>query len=342
MIYFGALFVWKSICLCGSARTYLALQKVDRLLVQRGMRVARIVITLLGCVGLLCGLGACQTGSTPSDSTQNNRPGPSPEPAAEPAVTQEPEGAQPDVAEPNVSEPEGQPEPAGQTPEPAPEPTNEPSTPSPAAEPEANSESVRYLALGDSYTIGESVPVDERWPVQLAERLRAENIAVEDPEIIARTGWTTDELSAAIVDTNPQGPYDLVSLLIGVNNQFRGREAEAFRGEFVALVERSIAFARGEPGRVLVLSIPDWGVTPFGQRYDPAQVAREIDAYNQIKAQESERLGVYYVDITPISREAIETPSLVAPDGLHPSGAMYARWVELALPEARTIVAQPR
>jgi lysophospholipase L1-like esterase len=180
----------------------------------------------------------------------------------------------------------------------------------------------RYLALGDSYTIGESVPATERFPVQLAREL-----GLGDPEIIAKTGWTTDELNAAIDAAHPQGPYDLVTLLIGVNNQYRGRDAEQYRGEFTALLQRAIGFAGGDAKKVVVVSIPDWGVTPFAEGRDRAKIATEIDQYNAINREETSRAGARYVDITPISRG--NDPTLVAGDGLHPSGKQYTEWVRL-------------
>ena len=196
---------------------------------------------------------------------------------------------------------------------------------------------MQFLALGDSYTIGESVTPEERWPVQLATLLRAEGLDVGDPTLIATTGWTTDELSAGIDRANPQGTFDLVSLLIGVNNQYRGRGQDEYREQFAALLQRAIGFAGGNPARVLVLSIPDWGVTPFAARLerDPAAVAADIDAFNAINRAETERPGAHYVDVTPFSREAAHDPSLLADDGLHPSGRMYAEWARLALPAAR-------
>ncbi len=193
----------------------------------------------------------------------------------------------------------------------------------------------RFLALGDSYTIGESVVSEERWPVRLAQLLRAEHIDVGDPTIIATTGWTTDELWAGIDQANPQGPFDLVSLLIGVNNQYRGREAEEYRAQFVELLQRAISFAGGRPARVLVLSIPDWGVTPFAEGRDRAEIANQIDLFNAINREESARGGVHYIDVTPLSRRASAEASLTASDGLHPSGKMYAGWAQLALPVAR-------
>jgi lysophospholipase L1-like esterase len=196
---------------------------------------------------------------------------------------------------------------------------------------------MQFLALGDSYTIGESVTPEERWPVQLATLLRAEGLDVGDPTLIATTGWTTDELSAGIDRANPQGAFDLVSLLIGVNNQYRGRGQDEYREQFAALLQRATGFAGGNPARVLVLSIPDWGVTPFAARLerDPAAVAADIDAFNAINRAETERPGAHYVDVTPFSREAAHDPSLLADDGLHPSGRMYAEWARLALPAAR-------
>ncbi len=179
----------------------------------------------------------------------------------------------------------------------------------------------RYLALGDSYTIGESVAATERFPVQLAREL-----GLGEPQIIAQTGWTTDELNVAIDAANPKGPYELVTLLIGVNNQYRGRDAEQYRGEFVGLLQRAIGFAGGDVKKVIVVSIPDWGVTPFAEGRDRARIASEIDRYNSVNRQESERAGVLYVDITPISRQ--NDASLVAGDGLHPSGKQYLQWVK--------------
>lgn len=198
---------------------------------------------------------------------------------------------------------------------------------------------MRFLALGDSYTIGESVPAKDRWPLQLAARLRAGAPAVEiaDPEIVARTGWTTDELDRAIDEAKPRGLYDLVTLLVGVNDQYRGRSLDETRPRFEALVRRAIGFAADEPGRVLVVSVPDWGVTPFcvkGGR-DPATVAREIDALNAMEKAVCEAAKVRWLDITPGSRRAAKDATLLAEDGLHPSGTMYAEWAAAAEPLAR-------
>lgn len=164
---------------------------------------------------------------------------------------------------------------------------------------------------------------------------------MDDPEILARTGWTTNELARAIGERSLTGTFDLVSLLIGVNNQYRGGELEEYRAEFVALLSEAIRFAGGNPGRVLVLSIPDWGVTPFAEGRDRSRIAAEIDAFNQVNRAESEALAVRYLDITGISREAGGNPELVAEDGLHPSGVMYARWAEAALPIVLNMLSPP-
>lgn len=196
----------------------------------------------------------------------------------------------------------------------------------------------RFLALGDSYTIGESVEPTERWPMQLAARLRKEGIPVADPYIIARTGWTTDELNAAIDTEHPQGLFDMVTLLIGVNNQYRGRSADEYRGEFVGLLNRAIGFAGGKQSRVIVVSIPDWGVTPFAEGRDRTRIAEELELFNRIAQEEAEAVGAHFVDITVESRKAATNPLLTAPDNLHPSGLMYTAWTELILPVAVRIL----
>ncbi len=195
--------------------------------------------------------------------------------------------------------------------------------------------SKRILALGDSYTIGEAVSAPERWPNQLADLLRQAGIETGDPQIIAKTGWTTDELASAIDTARPMGPYALVTLLVGVNNQYRGREAEEYRREFVALLQRAVRFAGDDPLRVIVVSIPDWGVTPFAGERDRAKIAAEIDLFNHINREETVRVGARYVDVTPISRVAATDRTLLADDGLHPSGTMYRQWAALVFPQAR-------
>jgi lysophospholipase L1-like esterase len=190
---------------------------------------------------------------------------------------------------------------------------------------------VRILALGDSYTIGEGVAAEDRWPMQLAAVLRARGFRVGEPTIIAKTGWTTDELVAAIDKAEPIGTYDLVTLLVGVNNQYRNRSVDEYRLQFRALLARAIGFAGGHPGRVVVISIPDWGVTPFAAGRDRSRIASEIDTFNAANRDESGRAGTRYVDVTRISRRAADEPDLVVADRLHPSGCMYAEWVRAML-----------
>jgi len=200
---------------------------------------------------------------------------------------------------------------------------------------------LRYLALGDSYTIGEAVDVAGRWPHQLAAALRAEGVSLAEPQTIATTGWTTDELDAGIDAAAPQGPFDFVSLLIGVNNQYRGRALDEYRAQFQALLKRAIGFAGGRAERVLVLSFPDWGATPFGagSGRDLAQVAAQTDAFNAAAAAICKAHAVAFVDITDISRAYGHDPAMIASDGLHPSAAMYAVWSTCALPDAVRLLA---
>ena len=198
-----------------------------------------------------------------------------------------------------------------------------------------------YLALGDSYTIGEGVAERERWPVQLAQALRDTGIALADPRIIATTGWTTDELWAAMDAAEPLGAWDFVSLLIGVNNQYRGRSVDDYVGEFHRLLRRAIALAGDRVDRVLVLSIPDWGVTPFAfaSGRDREAIAADLDAYNAAARDLCEAHGVAFVDITGISRDRGGTAEMLADDGLHPSATQYARWAAAALPMAMGLLA---
>ena len=201
---------------------------------------------------------------------------------------------------------------------------------------------LRYLALGDSYTIGEGVPAAGRWPVQLARALRSDGIPMSDPQIIAQTGWTTDELDAAIDTALPLPGFDLVSLLVGVNNQYRGRSVDEYRMQFAALLERAAGFAQGRRDRVLVLSIPDWGVTPFARAggHDAHAIAVHIDAFNAAARQACEARGIAFLDITPISRARGAEPAMLADDGLHPSAGLYNEWMRLALPLVRAMEAR--
>ncbi len=201
-----------------------------------------------------------------------------------------------------------------------------------------NNEALGYLALGDSYTIGESVDSAERWPVQLADTIGKVTDVTIDVEIIARTGWTTGDLISTIDEKFPAGPYDLVSLLIGVNNQYQGRDTAEYRNEFVDLLQTAIKLAGNNSGNVLVLSIPDYGVTPFAVNKDPEKIAREIDAFNAINLEETLKTEASYVNVTPVSRMAADDSTLIAKDGLHPSGKMYSEWVKLAVPVVIEII----
>lgn len=192
----------------------------------------------------------------------------------------------------------------------------------------------RLLALGDSYTIGEAVEPDDRWPVRLAEMLSARGVRMAPPTIVARTGWTTDELTAGIATAGLAGFFDLVTLLIGVNDQYRGRGVDEFRLNLRVLIARALAFAGERADRVIVLSIPDWGVTPFARERDRSRVATEIDLFNTVVRDEAARAGARFVDVTAISRRAASEPGFVAPDELHPSAAMYAEWARVMLPVA--------
>ncbi|MFK7906107.1 MAG: SGNH/GDSL hydrolase family protein [Chitinophagales bacterium] len=194
-----------------------------------------------------------------------------------------------------------------------------------------------YLALGDSYTIGESVEIAERWPVQLIQGLREGGIEVEAPRLIAQTGWTTGNLKNAIAEANLENGFDLVSLLIGVNNQYQGKSIEEYRLEFEQLLFRAIELAGDKKERVFVLSIPDYGATPFGA-LNAESIGAEIDAFNAINQEITTQQGVAYFDITPISRQASTNPTLTAADNLHPSGEMYRLWVELILEEVKGLL----
>jgi len=185
-----------------------------------------------------------------------------------------------------------------------------------------------YLALGDSYTIGEQVPQHDNFPHQAVALLRKKHFDVADPVIIATTGWTTDELAASIREHNLHETFSFVSLLIGVNNQYRGRSIENYRQEFVQLLDQAIVFAKGEPTHVFVLSIPDWGVTPFAEGRDRGQVAREIDAYNAACKEIALDHKCQYIEITQSTRDNGRNPEFLAGDGLHPSAKEYAVWAE--------------
>lgn len=189
-----------------------------------------------------------------------------------------------------------------------------------------------YLALGDSYTIGESVPFAENFPHQTVALLRKAGIQMADPVIVATTGWTTDELATAIRERNIQETFSVVTLLIGVNNQYRGRDLDNYRQEFTNLLNQAVVFANGHPRHVLILSIPDWGVTPFAEGRDREQIAIEIDAYNSAAKEIALAYKCGWLDITDSTRANGQKPEYLAEDGLHPSGKEYAVWTERLAP----------
>lgn len=183
-----------------------------------------------------------------------------------------------------------------------------------------------YLALGDSYTIGEQVRIHENFPYQTVQLLRQQGYSFYAPEIVAVTGFTTDELTALISNTNLRSGYDFVSLLIGVNNQYRGRSADNFKEEFEGLLQTAIQFADGKSGNVTVISIPDWGVTPFAADRNKTQIAGEINAYNAVCQSASEKYQTHFIDITASQRNDGNKDDFLALDKLHPSGKEYAKW----------------
>ncbi len=183
-----------------------------------------------------------------------------------------------------------------------------------------------YLAIGDSYTIGEQVPGKENFPHQAVDILRKQHIDVADPVIIATTGWTTDELAASIREHNLKETFSFVTLLIGVNNQYRGRSVENYKEEFLQLLNTAIAYAGGHATRVFVLSIPDWGATPFAEGRDRHKIATEIDAYNAACKEISITHKCSFIEITESTRQNGQNPEYLATDGLHPSGKEYGIW----------------
>lgn len=205
---------------------------------------------------------------------------------------------------------------------------------------------IRYLALGDSYTIGEKVAEKDRWPNQLAALIEAspqfQQAAGVDEDIhvriIARTGWTVNELWQGMQVNPPSGRYDLVSLLIGVNDQYRGLPVDGYRDDFRFMLGNAVEYAGGDPKRVIVLSIPDWGFTPFAADRDTEPISQQIDEFNAVNLEETEAVGAYYVDVTVISRMAMDDFDLITGDRLHPSGKMYAMWAEKTLPLALEIL----
>jgi lysophospholipase L1-like esterase len=196
----------------------------------------------------------------------------------------------------------------------------------------------RYLALGDSYTIGQSVAENERFPAQTVALLRAQNITIKDPQYIAVTGWTTANLMAAINTQNPQGPFDVVTLLIGVNDQYQGVDTATYRTRFTQLLNKAVQLAGAKASHVFVLSIPDYSATPFVQQADKARVRKEVDLFNAINKQVTLQNNIAYIDITPSTRQAETNASLIANDGLHPSGLEYKKWAEMLAPLMKKVL----
>jgi lysophospholipase L1-like esterase len=193
--------------------------------------------------------------------------------------------------------------------------------------------SITYLCLGDSYTIGTGVSLEQSWPYQLAERLLEAGLPADEPVILAKNGWTTRDLWKALAERELEPAYDFSTLLIGVNDQYDGLTLEDYREGFSRLLSRAIQLTGDAPGLVFVLSIPDWSVTPFAEDHDPEKIRAEIQRFNQINQQITAQRGCSYVNITPISRLAKQGPSWLAEDGLHPSGKMYSRWARLLFPD---------
>ena len=189
-----------------------------------------------------------------------------------------------------------------------------------------------YLALGDNYTFGEGISKEHTWPKQLVDSLKKRNIFLSEPKIIAKTGWTTDELKKAINDSSLDYPYDWVSLLIGVNNQYKGRDINEFKVQFESLLLEAIAFSGNRKERVFVISLPDWGSMPFAKDQDLNKIAVEINKFNQVIYEVCAFENIKFIDITPLSRKIYSNPNWIAKDSLHPSKEQYSKWVEKIIP----------
>lgn len=199
----------------------------------------------------------------------------------------------------------------------------------------------RFLALGDSYTLGEGVRPEQSWPWQLVSSLRERGTDVDDPEVLARTGWTSEELLEAIRMRkdifSSRAPWDLVTVMIGVNDQYRGSLPEAYRDHLREILDEAIESAPG-PESIVVISIPDWSVTPFADSRDRSAIAAAIGILNEINREEASEAGAIWIDVAPASRRAADDLSLIAEDGLHPAPAMYREWTELILPAAADVL----
>lgn len=190
---------------------------------------------------------------------------------------------------------------------------------------------IRMLVLGDSYSIGESVEENQRWPKQFVVALRELGIESDEPDYIATTGWTTTQLIQGIdIYLNREKKYNLVSILIGVNNQYQGIDISTYEPDLIKIVDKALNVLRQDSSKIFMLSIPDYAFTPFGE--GKPSISQEIDAYNLINKRVAAKYNISYIDITPLSRTGLSNPSLVAGDGLHPSGFQYGEWVQKILP----------
>jgi acyl-CoA thioesterase-1 len=214
---------------------------------------------------------------------------------------------------------------------------NEPDVPVVHSGASSEKNKLRFLALGDSYTIGQSVTEAERWPVLFAKSMNDNKTLISSTDILAKTGWTTANLLSNVYGYKPSVNYDLVSLMIGVNNQFQGQPIEQYRIDFHTLLLESIKYAGGQPNRVFVLSIPDWGSTLMGSGSREA-ISKSIDKFNLVAKEECAKENILFIDITPISRKALDDPTMVASDNLHYSVKMHKLWVEEALPKVRLLL----
>jgi len=190
---------------------------------------------------------------------------------------------------------------------------------------------VTMLALGDSYTIGESVKISERWPHQLLAELRLFGVSAYDPDYIATTGWTTQDLLIGIEkQLNRDKQYNLVSILVGVNNQYQGIPVSTYEPDLREILENALELVDRDSSKVFMLSIPDYAYTPFGKGKEA--ISKEIDKYNEINKRLAQEYHIARVNITPLSRKGLDDPSLVAGDGLHPSAHQYEKWIRKLWP----------
>ena len=201
-----------------------------------------------------------------------------------------------------------------------------------------SSNSIKYLALGDSYTIGQSVSSIERFPYLTVKLLRESQVIIDDPEYIASTGWTTLNLINAILERKPKGPYDIVTLLIGVNDQYQKLDTAGYRLRFTNLLNTAIELSGNRIARVFVLSIPDYSATPFIHVSEKERVSKEIDAFNVINKHVSNQRNVVYIDINPVSKLVATDPTLLANDGLHYSEKEHQIWAKLLAPYIRAVL----